>query len=105
MRRIPGFWRIVTLLDPVASSQLQLQAYLTLTEEKSGDWLFKQLDQLDLWRLPGLVAGVAGDKDAGTSSYYSQQYLLDYQRILKAVLVKLKEIDGWLLLYRFNYGS
>jgi hypothetical protein len=103
-RRIPGFRRILAMLDPVATARLHLQGYLITAEEKTDDLVYLALDRLDLWRIPPIVAAQGGGKQA-ISSYDAQEDLLVYYRLLVTVLAKVREIDGWLLLYRLNFAS
>ncbi len=103
-RRIPGFRRIVALLDPIATARLHLQGYLITAEEKTEDVIFKALNRIDLWRYPALLAALASGKQ-GISTFVPQEELLAYYQVLVAVLAKVREIDNWLLLYRLSAGQ
>jgi hypothetical protein len=102
-RRIPGFRRVVALIEPLAAAQQALEKYLAASSEKTNDLVIQALQRIDLWRFPALVAALGGGKE-GTGSYYAQQELLDFFRYLVTVLLKVKEIDFWLTLYRFEAG-
>ena len=106
-RRIPGFRRILALLDPLANVSRDLIDYLR-NAEKADDPavrdLLKALNSFDLWRYPALVAAlVAGMRIKGSAG--PQQELAESRRVLEAILAKVREIDGWLVLYRMRSGA
>ena len=55
------------------------------------------------WRFSAMLVALASGK-ADVSTYWAQQELLGYYKMLVAVLPKLREIDTWLLLYRLDAG-
>ena len=101
-RRIPGFRRIVGMLDPLASARLQLLDHLRTAEDKADKVDLQILDR-DLWRYPALLAALASGK-RDVSTFRPQQELLAYYKVLVGALSKLREIDTLLLLGRFTAG-